>query len=166
MEVIDRVIPGIGKLDEGVRCARGWQGGAIEIGRQERRDRATERTDRADEGGGRTSQHRGAIEGERLRAEIGRAGGIEHVHAHVVGVGPDRQVRVIEEVRAEVKAITIIGAGGIARGGDSHAFIGDRRAAGRGRKLSDDPAIGQLIIEDDGIAGAARLAGAAEAAPE
>ena len=65
-----------------------------------------------------------------------------------------------------MKAITIIGAGGIARGGDSHAFIGDRRASGRGRKLSDDPTIGQLIIENDRITGAARLAGATEAAPE
>ena len=63
---------------------------------------------------GRTRQHRGAIKGERLRAEKGRAGGIEHVHAHVVGVGPDAEVRIIEEVRAEVKAITIIGAGGVA----------------------------------------------------
>src|SRR5262245_42092053 len=104
MEVIDRVIPGIWKLDEGVRCANGWQGRAVEIGRQERRDRAAERTDRADEGGRRTSQHGGAIEGERLRTEIYRAGRVEHVHAHVIGVGPDRKVRVIKEVRPEVKA--------------------------------------------------------------
>src|SRR5262245_32438253 len=147
MEVIDRVIPGNGKLYESVRFARGWQGEAIEIGREERRDRATERTDRADEGGGRTSQHGSAIEGERLWTEIHRAGGIEHVHAHVVGIRPDRKMRVIEEVRPEVKTITIIGAGCVTRGGDSHALIGYRDTPGRSRELSDDPTIGQLIIE-------------------
>ncbi len=144
-------------------------GGKVEPSRSAGRKGATERTertDRADESGGRTSQHRGAIESERLRTEIGRTGGIEHVHAHVVGVGPDREVRVIEEVRPEMKPITIIGAGGIARGGDSNALIGDRNAASRGRELGDDPTIGQLIVKDDGITGAARLAGAAEAAPE
>ena len=75
-------------------------------------------------------------------------------------------MRVIEEVRPEVKAITIIGAGCVARGGDRDAFIGYRRASSRGGELSDHPTIGQLIIEDDRITGAAGLAGATEAAPE
>ena len=143
-------------------------GGRVKPSRSAGRKGATEPpgTDRANEGGWRTSQHCGAIEGERLRTEIGRAGGIEHVHAHVVGIGPVRKVRVVEEVRPEVKAITIIGAGCVTRGGNCDAFIGYRRASGRGGELSDDPTIGQLIIENDRITGAARLAGATEAAPK
>ena len=65
-----------------------------------------------------------------------------------------------------MKAIPIIGAGGIARGGNRHAFISDRRASGRAGELADHPAIGQLIIKHDRIAKAASLAGTAEPAPK
>ena len=65
-----------------------------------------------------------------------------------------------------MKAISIIGAGGIARGGNRNALIGDRRAPGRAGELADHPAIGQLIVKHDGIAEAASLACAAEAAPK
>ena len=166
MEVIGRVLVAAREAEESVRRTGGRQGEAVEVRRQEGRHRATERTDRADEGGRSASQHRGAIEGEGLRAKVGRAGGVEHVHTHVVGVGPDGEVRIIEEIRPEVKAIPIIGAGGIARGGNRNALVSDRRASGRTGELADHPAISQLIVKNDGITEAAGLAGAAEPAPK
>ena len=56
-----------------------------------------------------------------------------------------------------MKAIAIPSAGGIAGRGDSDALVGDWGAASRARELTDDPAIGQLIIQNNGIAGAAGL---------
>jgi len=32
---------------------------------------------------------------------------LKNVHAHVIGIGPDSEVRVVEKVRAEVKAVTV-----------------------------------------------------------
>ena len=75
-------------------------------------------------------------------------------------------MRIIEEIRPEVKPVTAISAGSIARGGNGHALVRDRRTPSRRGKLGNNPTIGQLVIENDGIAKAARLAGPAEAAPE
>ena len=76
--------------------------------------------------------------------------GIEHVHRHVVAIGPDAEMGIIEKVGAEVKAIAIVSAGGTRGRGDGDAFVGrDPRRAG---KLADKPAIGDLIVKDDRIA--------------
>src|SRR5262249_52131942 len=112
---------------------------------------------------GSSGEHLGTIERERLRAEISGAGGIEHIHAHVISVWPDTEVRVIEEVRAEVKVITSPGAGRIVSRGNRNAFV--RRNAGAG-ELSDDPAVRDLIVKHYRISEAARLANATKTAPE
>ncbi|HAF14622.1 MAG TPA: hypothetical protein DCK99_13180 [Blastocatellia bacterium] len=65
-----------------------------------------------------------------------------------------------------MKAIAIPSAGGITGRGDRDAFVGNWSAARRSRELADDPAAGQLIIENDWVAGAAVLACTAEAAPD
>jgi len=94
-----------------------------------------------------------------LRPKEGRACGIKDVHAHVVGVRPDAQLGIIKEVRAEVKAVAIPSASGIARGRNCDAFVS--RNAGSG-KLTDDPAVSELVVEHDRIAIASGLANAAE----
>ena len=38
----------------------------------------------------------GAVEGERLRAEVNRACRIENVHCHVIAVRPNPDFRIIE----------------------------------------------------------------------
>ena len=155
-----------GEADESGGRARGRQSGTIQIGREKRIDRTAQRADWTDESGGLTDEHLCAIEGKRLRPEIRGAGGIKDVHAHVIAVRPDAQVRVIVKVRTEVKPVARVGAGRVGGGRDSDAFVGDRSTSGRRRKLADEPAIGEMIVEHHGIAGAAGFARAAEASPD
>ena len=74
-------------------------------------------------------------------------------------------MRIVKEVRAKVKAIASIGAGGVRRRGNGDAFVGDRSAACGAGKLRDQPAVRDVVIENDGIAGSAVLACAAESVP-
>src|SRR6476620_915785 len=99
--------------DESVRRAGGRQGGAIQISGKKGVDRATQWSNWADKTRRLSKKHFGSIESKRLRTEIGRSRGIEDVHAHVIGIGPDTEVRIIEKVRAEMEPITIISASGI-----------------------------------------------------
>src|SRR5262249_32712262 len=93
-----------------------------------------------------------------------RAAVIEHDHAHVIAVRPDGELGVVEEIVAEMKAVAMVRAGGVARDRDRDALVG--RSISRRRELTDDPAVGELIIEQYGIAAARSLADAAEAAPD
>src|SRR5439155_3090438 len=108
-------------------------------------------------------EHGRAVERERLRAEKRRAGRVEDVHAHVVGVGPDRELRVVEEARAEVEGVAVVRARRVAGRRDSDALVGGYARAG---ELTDHPAVSELVVDDDRVSGAARLADAPEAAPE
>ncbi|PZR75012.1 MAG: hypothetical protein DLM73_06450 [Chthoniobacterales bacterium] len=110
-------------------------------------------------------QHFCAIESESLRTEIGSTRGVEYVHAHVIGVRPDTDVRVVKKVGAEVKAVTVVSAGGVGRGRDGDALIGDRPARNAG-ELADQPAVGQVIVEHDWIAMSAGFTDAAKAGPD
>ena len=80
----------------------------------------------------------------------------------VIAVGPDAEMRIIESVGAEVKGIAIVTAGGIAGRGDSDAFIGNVSAG----ELADEPAVGKVVVENDRVALASRLADAAKAGPD
>ena len=62
-----------------------------------------------------------------------------------------------------MKAVAIVGAGGVARGGDGDALVRrDRRA----RELADEPAVGELVIEHDRVALPVVCANAAKAGPD
>ncbi|PYK05167.1 MAG: hypothetical protein DME66_07795 [Verrucomicrobia bacterium] len=65
-----------------------------------------------------------------------------------------------------MKAIACISAGGVCRGRNGDAFVGDRSAAGGAGKLSYHPAVCEVIIEHDWIAAATGLAGATKARPD
>jgi len=95
-----------------------------------------------------------------LRAQVGGARRVEHVHAHVIGIGPDAELGIIKEVRAEVESVAIPSAGGVARGRDRDAFVRLRAGAG---KLTNNPAVSELVIKDDRVTTASSLANAAEA---
>ncbi len=112
---------------------------------------------------GSAGEHRRPVEGERLRAEEGCARRVEHDHAHVVGVGPHGELGIVEEVRAQVKAVPVIGACGIRRGGDGDALV--RRVPGAG-ELADEPAVGNLVVEHDRVTLTAGLARFAEPGPD
>src|SRR5205085_3459105 len=93
-----------------------------------------------------TVEHGGAVIG----AGVGPYETIstEHVERFVVGIGPHAHLRIIIEVGI-LERIAIEGAGRVRRGGNSHAL--QERRGGYG-KLREDPPIGCLVIEDDGIA--------------
>ncbi len=74
-------------------------------------------------------------------------------------------MRIIEKVGAEMKAVTVVCAGGIGRGGNGNALVSDR-TAGCASELADDPAISQVIVEHDWIATSAGLADATKASPD
>ena len=80
----------------------------------------------------------------------------------VVAIGPDAEMRIIEKVGAEVKAIAIVSAGRIRRSRDSDALVG-RAAPG---ELADEPAVGNMVVEDNRVAVATGLANTAEAGPD
>src|SRR5204863_1237767 len=126
---------------------------------------AAEWSARADKCRRQVGEHLGTIKRKSLRAEVERAGGVKHVHTHVITVGPDTQLRIVKEVQAKVKAIASIGAGGVCRRGNGDAFVGDRSGACEAGKLRDQPAVRDVIVEHDWVAGATELAGPAETAP-
>src|SRR5207245_2313532 len=94
------------------------------------------------------------------------ARGGEDVHAHVVGVRPDPELRVVEEVGSEVEAVAVPGAGRVAGRRDGDALVSDRNVACGSCELRDDPAVRELVVEDNGIAGSTVLTSTPEAAPE
>jgi len=139
MEVVNVVFAAAWIADEGLGGARRGQRGAVEVSRQKGGCRPAQRSCRTDEGRRGAREHFRPIEGERLRPEKTRAGRVKDIHAHVVGIGPHCELRIVEEVRAQMKAIPIITPGCIARSGDRDAFV--RRDA-TASKLADDPPAG------------------------
>ena len=70
----------------------------------------------ADRAGRRSGEHRIAVEGTRLGAS--KAVGREDVDTVVVRVGPDPELRIIREVRAEIELVPVLGTRGVGTGGD------------------------------------------------
>src|SRR4051794_21499741 len=107
---------GTRKFNEGCRRAYRRRNRPVEIARQVhilvRSARDACRYERSRQ----TLKHLRAIKREWLRAKESRAGRVEDVHAHVISIRPYAQVRIIEEVRTEVKSVTVITAGSIAAG--------------------------------------------------
>ncbi len=114
-------------------------------------------------GGRAAGQHGGPVENAQLGTQEGVAGPVEHVHGQVVAVGPDAELGVIgEAVLGE--GVAVVGAGGVAAGGDGQADeVGEGRGDG---ELGDDPAVGQAVVEDGGVAVVVAVACPAEAGPQ
>src|SRR5438105_6310342 len=72
-------------------------------------------------------------------------------------------MRVIEKVGAEMKGIAIVSAGGIRGSRDGNALFGRDSRTG---ELADEPAIGDMVVEDDGITLATTRAETAEPGPD
>ena len=64
---------------------------------------------------------------------------------------------IVKKVRAEMKAIAIVCAGGIGGRRDGDTLVGSAYRPWPG-KLGDDPAVRDMVIEDDRVAAAAVLA--------
>src|SRR5471030_1631184 len=73
-------------------------------------------------------------------------------------------MRIVEKIGAEVKAIAIVGAGGIRGSRDGYALVGwDSPRAG---ELADEPALGEMVIEHDRIAEGTGRADTAKGCPD
>jgi hypothetical protein len=166
MEEPDLIGTAAWKGDKGVIHAGRGKDRAVDVAGQKRRLTSSSRDSRGDKSGGDAGEHFRAVKGEGLGTEKGRPSRVEDVHRHVVAVGPDTEVWIVKKVGAEMKAVAIVSAGGIGGRRDGDAFVGDRRAARGTGKLGDDPPVRDVIIEDDWVAKAAVLAGAAEAGPD
>src|SRR5262245_26034247 len=113
MEMINAVVAAGRITNKGLWRTGGGRGAAVDICGEEGCSRATERSDRTNECSRRAREHLGAVKGKWLRAEEAGAAGVKHVHAHVISIGPDTELRVIKEIRAKMEAVTIVTSGGI-----------------------------------------------------
>src|SRR6266536_2042538 len=138
-------VGGISKTDIVIRRARRRQRAAIEVGRQQARNCGW--LLEADRARGRSRKHGTPVKGTRLRA--GKAVGRKHIDAVVVRIGPDPELWIVREVRAEVELVPIVGASCVGAGGDCYALrcVGECAVV---LQLADQPASGQVVVEDNG----------------
>ena len=154
----------LGKRDEVVWIADRWRINAINIGWQESLfTGAANNPPRLRCGSRIAYQHLDPIKHKRLRPEEGCASGIKNVRGHVIAVRPDAQLRIIEKIGSEIKAIAVPGSSRVP--GLRHGDALRHWNANTG-ELADDPAVSQLIIDHYRIAAAAEFADAAKARPE
>src|SRR5688572_23693195 len=163
MKVKDSIRSTARPFDKHRGRARWRQSRSIEIGRKIRLFEWSIGDTGRDESRRQSREHLRAIESERLWSKIRRRERVEHVHAHVIAVGPNAQVRIVEEVGTEMKVVTMIRAGGVASGRDGDALVSRNGNAG---ELRDDPAIGELIVKHDRISTVIELTNTAEALPD
>src|SRR5204863_1903989 len=124
VELIEVVVTATWKSHKRVRRARGRKCVSVEVRRQIGIYTPSAGSGRRDECRGLSRQHLGAIEGERLRTQIRGPRRVEHVHAHVVRVGPDAELRVVVEARTEMEVVAVIRAGRVRGSRNGYAFVG------------------------------------------
>src|SRR6266568_7203531 len=162
MEVKDSEAAAPRKFHKRRRRACRRQTRAVEVGRQVDFFSWSAGDPGGDERGRLAGEHLGAVECVWLRTQEGCAGRVEYVHAHVIGIGPDTQVWVVEKVGPKVKGVAVPTAGGIAGRGDCDAFVSGDAGAG---ELADEPAIGKLVVERYWVAIAGGFARTTKATP-
>ena len=84
------------------------------------------------------------------------------MRAHVVAVGPDAGVWIIDEVnRVGQEVIKVVLTRCIRRGGDSEALVGIAGLPCTHNELREHPAAREDVVRNDGVAVIVRRAGAA-----
>ena len=100
---------------------------------------------------------------QRVRSDTRECRPVELAGANEVGIRPNGEFGIIRKSTQRSDGITEIGARGIGSLRNRDA-IKERRGARR--ELGEQPAIGQLIVENNGIAGVLGLTRAAKSSPE
>src|SRR5258705_5779909 len=136
------------KLHERRRRSYWWQDGAVEISGEVNLLKWAAGDSGGDKSSRQTCEHLGAVKGEWLWAQEGGARRVEHVHAHVISIGPDTKVGIVEKIRAKVKAVAVVTARGITGCGNCHALISWYTCS---CELADDPTVRNLVIEHNGV---------------
>src|ERR1700691_6416522 len=136
---------GVSQLVEMVGSAARRQSAAVDVRRQESLVRVI--GVKADHGCALAGKHRGAVESAGFGAgEVFSVG--EKVERQVIGVRPDAQFGVVGQAAGKSIGVEVIGAGGVVGLGDGNADL-----VGRGVfQLLQQPAVGNLVVEHDGIA--------------
>ena len=112
-------------------------------------------------------QHLAALEGEGTRPRRRDRVTRELVRRHVVAVRPDAELRVVEEhVRTEQERVQVVGARRIGARRDGDAFAVLLAAVGRSDELRQQPAVRQLVVDDDRITFVVCLALAVRVRPQ
>ena len=100
-------------------------------------------------------QHLDPIKHKRLRPEEGCASGIKNVRGHVIAVRPDTQLRIIEKIGSEIKAIAVPGSSRVPglRHGDAlrhwNASTGELATSELAAFITDQALI--TVRKDDGL---------------
>ena len=148
------------KVHEKRRFAARGPNGSIHVGRQQAGYAAA--LLETEHGCGVPSQHRGTIRGASLRPKKYGTRSVKHIEGEVIAIGPNAQLRVVVEVW-QYEGIPVIAAGRVIGGRHCDAL---QERSGTDRELSRDPAIGHLVVLDNGIAVIIALAPSAKACPE
>src|SRR3954463_12718975 len=137
----------VGEPHEVIRRAGRGQDRSVQVCRKEARYRWW--LLKADGIRRRAGQHRGTIEGAGLRS--GKALPGEDIDGVVVGVGPDAELRIVGEVRAEIELVAVIRARRVRGSRDRDALCGLGESLVE-LQLTDHPAVGKVIVEKNRIA--------------
>ena len=158
-----RIIP----FDEDARRARGRRV-AVQVGRQHtaivQRDRADIHIDHR--GRRITQQHFVALEGHHAGAGPAEGRRVKLIDAHVVGVGPDAELRIVVHQGVAVEVIVQIPAARRVSGLGYGNTLMELRGAEVQRELAVNPALGQVVEQHDGVAIVVGLTNAAETRPQ
>ena len=153
---VQRIRP---EIEDRVRCSGRWHRRSVKVAREKTTIGAAELEALLCRRG--PDQHARAVVGADVGA-LERAR--EHVEGDVVGVRPDRELRVIVEQRAAVtERVAIIRTGRIGGRRDRDTLEIWRRGD---RELGEDPTVRDLVVLDDRVAVVVRLAPATEPRPD
>ena len=105
---------------------------------------------------------------EPVDADAVLAGRAELAGRDDVGVGPHAVLRVVREVQAGGEGVAVVRPCRVARRGDGDAVVeGQGRVVETSRReLAEDPPVGKLVVDHDGVAGRVGAVGHGEALPQ
>ena len=102
--------------------------------------------------GGQSLDHLRPLEDVDASAEERRTRRVEGVRRHVISVGPDADVRIVDEVHGVGhEVVEVVGPGRVLRFRDRDALVRVARSRSHD-KLGEDPASGENVVSDDRIA--------------
>src|SRR6266550_8240533 len=152
----ERVAPG--PCNEMVRITDWRRTAAIQIGRQEGRlSRPACDPEGLSRGGWITHEHFHAVEDKSLRPKKRCVCHVENIGSHIIAIWPHAYLRIIEVVVGEMKLVTIVSAGGVARLRNGDTLIHRDAGPGRNGRLAHDPAVREPIIVHYRVAAAGSL---------
>src|SRR4030095_12270079 len=165
VEVITPIGASVRKENVRVRCARWRKRRAIQVGWQHRRVSRAEPWHQDHFRSRVSCDHLRAIESVGLRTEVGGTRRVEHVHAHVISVWPNSEMWGVIESRTPDRCQVVI-IPGVAPSGVARCRNRDALVSQSASKLTDQPTIGDLVIQHDRITLTGGLSAAAETGPD